>query len=417
MIKKACSALAACLIAASGVFSASAQEELPAYCQPGDLVAYHNGMLSQHFNSRFVLHFLKNDVVRSVADEETADRVRFELFYNPTSGFLSDLNEASAQIRFLEVLRLYREYLAGEEVNQEGLDFEELASGYLGGLLDAAVDLSTVIEHARRYETAIGRGERIFSFAHSQGNIYFNVVSSQLSATELNAVGVVALASPAPDRGAQGGHVTLSGGIFNHDRVIAGLRLLGFDTLAPNINNGSPGGDSLNHGIIESYLLPDSNSLAEVRRIFGNLLNSLSNEGEFGAGAISVTLNWDEQPDVDLHVFEPNGTQVFYANRLGQSGELDRDDVDGFGPENYFVPCENLEFGMYSVGINYFRGDGPTDATVDVEGGDEAIQVTRRLFEARGSAGNSNPIPIADIEVREGETASSDPVFIITRRS
>lgn len=59
-------------------------------------------------------------------------------------------------------------------------------------------------------------------------------------------------------------------------------------------------------------------------------------------GVITVELLWDDQPDLDLHIYEPqiNSTNhVYYANRHGISGYLDVDDTDGYGPEHYYAKC------------------------------------------------------------------------------
>lgn len=36
-----------------------------------------------------------------------------------------------------------------------------------------------------------------------------------------------------------------------------------------------------------------------------------------GNGIITAMLTWGSNPDIDLHVFEPNGTHVYYTNFLG----------------------------------------------------------------------------------------------------
>lgn len=65
---------------------------------------------------------------------------------------------------------------------------------------------------------------------------------------------------------------------------------------------------------------------------------------------LSITLTWqaveDEfspirssrtTSDIDLHVYEPDGTHVFWDNKEGGFSALDNDDVDGTGPENVIV--------------------------------------------------------------------------------
>ena len=62
--------------------------------------------------------------------------------------------------------------------------------------------------------------------------------------------------------------------------------------------------------------------------------------------------------------------QVFWYNLQGYSGALDRDDRSGYGPEHYTVPsCDTLEQGVYHVALDYFKGDNPETATLQVEAG------------------------------------------------
>lgn len=57
------------------------------------------------------------------------------------------------------------------------------------------------------------------------------------------------------------------------------------------------------------------------------------------APALTFTLAWDgPTSNVDIHVFEPSGTEVYYDNHIGTYGSLDVNNRDGYGPENYFCP-------------------------------------------------------------------------------
>jgi hypothetical protein len=84
------------------------------------------------------------------------------------------------------------------------------------------------------------------------------------------------------------------------------------------------------------------------------LLPNLGDGGEFGPArfghgsenvrgvAIKVgdpqfTLLWDTEVDLDLHVIEPGGKEIFWESRQGnKGGELDVDNTKGFGPENIY---------------------------------------------------------------------------------
>jgi hypothetical protein len=54
-------------------------------------------------------------------------------------------------------------------------------------------------------------------------------------------------------------------------------------------------------------------------------------------GDPQFTLLWDSVADIDLHVIEPGGKEIYWNDRKGnQGGELDVDNTDGYGPENIY---------------------------------------------------------------------------------
>ncbi len=54
-------------------------------------------------------------------------------------------------------------------------------------------------------------------------------------------------------------------------------------------------------------------------------------------GDPQFTLLWDSKADIDLHVIEPGGKEIFWNDPRGKfGGELDVDNVEGFGPENIY---------------------------------------------------------------------------------
>ncbi len=68
-----------------------------------------------------------------------------------------------------------------------------------------------------------------------------------------------------------------------------------------------------------------------------------------------ITWNTDAT-DVDLHVLEPSGEEVYYGNRNSRlGGELTQDVTQGFGPEMYVL--KNAPAGDYSVRAKYFASD------------------------------------------------------------
>jgi len=54
---------------------------------------------------------------------------------------------------------------------------------------------------------------------------------------------------------------------------------------------------------------------------------------------VRVVLSWDaDNTDVDLHVIDPNGDEVFYGRSLShQGGTITRDATGGYGPEEFLL--------------------------------------------------------------------------------
>jgi hypothetical protein len=69
---------------------------------------------------------------------------------------------------------------------------------------------------------------------------------------------------------------------------------------------------------------------------------------------LMIWLGWDtDNTDIDLHVSEPDGTEVFYENRWSNlGGYLSRDFTEGYGPEVYTLKTPAQ--GVYSVRTKYF---------------------------------------------------------------
>ena len=110
-----------------------------------------------------------------------------------------------------------------------------------------------------------------------------------------------------------------------------------------------------------------------------------------GTGVVQATLTWNNGADVDLYVTEPSGTVVFYGNSIGSSGELDVDDIDGFGPENYFIQSTNdLQVGTYIFSVSLFSGSPA--------GFDLLMKVDDDTRNFSGSASDINPQIVAQVE-------------------
>lgn len=89
-----------------------------------------------------------------------------------------------------------------------------------------------------------------------------------------------------------------------------------------------------------------------------------------GTGQLQVNLSFDNEKDVDLHLFEPNGTHIYYGNSQSvNGGQLDVDSnadcsLDGINNENIFYGEESyVEPGIYTVYVDMYSNCNPTIAT------------------------------------------------------
>ncbi len=84
---------------------------------------------------------------------------------------------------------------------------------------------------------------------------------------------------------------------------------------------------------------------------------------------LRIAMTWDaDSTDIDMHVVEPSGEEVFYGNNRSQSGGLVSHDVTtGYGPEEFLHKVAPK--GTYKVSTNYFASHqqslvGPATITV-----------------------------------------------------
>ncbi len=144
-----------------------------------------------------------------------------------------------------------------------------------------------------------------------------------------------------------------------------------FDTRLAGTEFGSEDGFKELGGLDTPVTLPDSiqpptetSTLERIKPIeladpTAGLVGASKNPGaglgdgfglaKFGTGGESVrgvevkvgdpqfTLLWDTTADIDIHVVEPGGKEIYWNDTKGrQGGELDVDNVEGFGPENIY---------------------------------------------------------------------------------
>jgi len=126
-----------------------------------------------------------------------------------------------------------------------------------------------------------------------------------------------------------------------------------------------------------------------------------------GEGEIRVTLLWDSDDDVDLHVIEPSGERIWYQHRESLSGgNLDRDDnvamcgsdPEPGGVENVFWGT-NAPTGTYTVEVYSYNDCAPasTNWTLQIFRGDTMI-IEQSGTASGGTGGGTGPSGVEAFE-------------------
>lgn len=152
--------------------------------------------------------------------------------------------------------------------------------------------------------------------------------------------------------------------------------------------------------------------LGWIDDLSSSVLRSLTGTMDQGYGDIQINLTWNNNADLDLHVIDPNGEEIYWKHKNSVSGGiLDRDDIDGEGPENIFWPSGEAPNGIYKVYVShYFQSSEATSSFIVVI---NAFGFLPRTYSY--SIANGQQIHIANIS-REGWKAVVDkkPISITT---
>lgn len=417
--------------ASGDTYDTSPREAWTGVCRDDGVknVVYHvNGIGTHIFAALDNMHEL-DEAVRAVSPGFDGE---FRLFYN-ASGDTHEMacNELGLQLTMSwvgEQEKARLEALGRQHCMDTGVfadlgeSIAQLTAPFISRHLFDLGSAGTEPELTRAFRDVVTNdvmsGKNAIVVAHSQGNMFARLLALDLAGSNvpgdptrpLRSIGMIATASPASygvvsDELGYFELVQLSGDIVtlvpgspapNHrialsNEVDAALQAAAFDVLHlarayltqdPRtgvvalarllISLGSATWDMWRiHGFVASYL-GDENRTTVAGAVV-NASQQLVNERELaGQGEFQVMLGWDVPGDIDLHVTEPDGTHVYYGNRLGTTGQLDRDDLVGTGPENFYV-CdrESIAAGEYQVSVNNFGGASGTRAKVYVRAGDQ----------------------------------------------
>ena len=101
----------------------------------------------------------------------------------------------------------------------------------------------------------------------------------------------------------------------------------------------------------------------------GEILEPVSKNVQYvdvSSGALQISLSFNNDSDLDLHVIQPDGTRIYYKNKGGEDWGLDLDSnadcsIDGINNENIFFPTAKLLDGRYEVRVHLYYNCTKTD--------------------------------------------------------
>ncbi|MEX3073756.1 YfaP family protein [Vibrio alginolyticus] len=366
-----------------------------AVCTPELKVFFGNGMMNTEQAAGQSKTVLSTALEMAAEGTIHEDRMQFGLAHNPHVSFIDDLLESALQDFNLNEVQFW-EYMARSTVIPEPIsNILALISAEVN--YRAITNHPAVLEHIGLYNSDLREGKKVILVGHSQGNLFANIAYRGIDTKYNSAFGLVGVGTPSDHVAGGGEYTTLV------EDIVIGMVPGSLPANVKNFNLYNEN-DFSGHEFIASYMARGHEAR---QRIIDHVFEQYSAlevaEDVLPSGAFTATLEWGSEPDVDLHVFEPNGSHVYYRAKQGQVGFLDLDDTNGYGPEHYTLPCDNIEEGTYRVGVNYYRGESPETARVTINTETDSESRTKSLSTALGSDGDSSPSIIYEITISKAE--------------
>ena len=360
-------------------------------CQQGVFVVFGNGVWNDKEQADSSRRLLTRRLESHVAGTDLEGIITYATAHNPSDGTLLDLVETFEQNLQTDWSQFWR-YLAGLDPMPDFLQNKliEIANTVDESILQGN---PAVQDHVEKYNKFLSEGNKVVVVAHSQGNLFANIAYLGLDSQYSDGFGIVSVGNPDNYVAGSGPYTTL-----DEDIIIGSVP----GSLPANLDNffGINLRDLTGHTFEKSYMAIGHQAETKILGDVMNTINGLNFPATtLGNGIITATLTWGSNPDLDLHVFEPNGSHVYYMNLNGISGYLDRDDVTSYGPEHYFVSCDTIEAGTYRFGVNYYYGYSAETGTLSIQVGDQIRSRQQTFTQWFYSSGDSTPYIMFEVEV------------------
>ncbi|MEJ2308006.1 MAG: hypothetical protein P8Z78_01665 [Gammaproteobacteria bacterium] len=360
-------------------------------CREGIYVIFGNGVWNDKEAADSSRRLLNRRLESITTGTDLEGLITYATAHNPSEGKLLDLLETFEQNAQTNYSQFWR-YLAGLDLLPDFLQNKLIE---ISKEVNASIVSSNpaVQDHVEKYNVFLSEGNKVVLVAHSQGNLFANIAYLGINSLYIDGFGIVSVGNPDNYVAGGGSYTTLE-----EDIIIGSVP----DSLSANLDNflGINLRDLSGHAFADSYMASGYQAENKILRDTVNTIENLTfPDTVLGSGIITATLTWGRNMDLDLHIFEPNGTHVYYANLQGIAGYLDRDGIGGYGPEHYYVSCDTIETGAYSFGINYYYGYSAETGTLTLKAGDQILSRQQTFSHPLGSSGNSNPYIMYELEV------------------
>ena len=360
-------------------------------CQQGVFVVFGNGVWNDKEDADSSRDLLAWRLESHVAGTDLEGIITYATAHNPSDGTLLDLMETFEQNLQTDWSQFWR-YLAGLDLMPDFLQNKliEIANTVDESILQGN---PAVQSHIEKYNKFLSEGNKVVVVAHSQGNLFANIAYLGIDSQYIDGFGIVSVGNPDNYVAGSGPHTTL-----DEDIIIGNVP----GSLPANIDNffGINLRDLTGHMFEKSYMAIEHQAQSKILGDVMSTINGLNfPDTTLGSGIITATLTWGSNPDLDLHIFEPNGSHVYYMNVNGTSGYLDRDDITSHGPEHYFVSCDTVEPGTYRFGVNYYYGYSAETGTLSIQAGDQIRSRQKTFTQWLYDDGDSRPYIMFELQV------------------
>lgn len=142
--------------------------------------------------------------------------------------------------------------------------------------------------------------------------------------------------------------------------------------------------------VVEPYVVHRHHEDLPVDTIYEQEADELVDEANRVGknGDLKVTLLWDFPADIDLHVKQPNGREIYYGHRQDSDtgGELDVDNRAGCQGAAENIYWTNPQSGQYQIGLDYF--------SPSTRNGEEGAGTCRVVVQRKGKAPQTYNVPM-----------------------